>query len=68
MIEKCFKCDGKGEVIVPDTSSPSFFKDLMKIGFIMKLKSDQCPRCLGSGAVDYRIVETKIIQIIKENT
>lgn len=55
MIEKCFKCDGQGNILVTDVD----FNFKLSPGGINYKKSIACPRCLGSGAVDYRIVEAK---------
>lgn len=50
MIDKCFRCDGSGTNTIAEWSDN-------RVGTVPTLKQVKCARCLGSGALDYRIVE-----------
>lgn len=54
MIAKCFKCDGSGIEHQFDYEGFNF-----QPGYIPKMRPFTCSRCLGTGALDYRVVEAK---------
>ncbi len=59
MIEKCFKCEGQGNIHVPeDLDTKKWFTP----GSMMKMVCVPCPRCGGSGAVDYVKVEVQQVK------
>jgi len=61
MIDVCHRCDGSGQIIQQKITKDSYID-----GSIPKYESVQCHRCLGSGALDYRIVETTPAEKIDE--
>lgn len=63
MIDRCFKCDGEGTKEIANWTSVDW-------GSVPIIERVTCPRCLGSGALDYRIVEISRIEVspIQEKT
>lgn len=59
MIEKCFKCDGQGTQRVMENTR----EWASNIYVPPKFKIVPCSRCLGSGAVNYEIVKTGVVEI-----
>lgn len=53
-IEKCHKCGGTGSDLMPDFSG-----SWNKPGGVMSFHSIDCPRCMGSGLVEIRLVEVR---------
>lgn len=55
MIEKCFRCNGRGTILMPElpiSTSP---------GSMQFMKSIDCFRCEGVGAVDCRLLTVRPI-------
>jgi len=61
VIERCFKCNGDGYILMP-----KFNEYMVMASSLTEYESQTCPRCLGSGAVNYEIVKAERLEIKRE--